>query len=147
MDLLDITGTCEAVPVLCDELTGKLDTTLLSMEQSVDHAAQKVSQIEKFTLEELISKVDDAVRNLAVSEYSSQSHAEVMKELKLAHKKLELQCTDIKNDVTEIKDSGRVTCGKENQHKPVDLTNLQETSNTIIEEVSRLPAGIKANSN
>ena len=92
VDLLDITWTCEAVPVLCDEITGKLDyvkramdTTLLSMEQSVDHAAQKVSLIEKFpldSLEELISKVDDAVRNLAVSEYSSQSHAEVMKELK-----------------------------------------------------------------
>ena len=154
MDLLDITGTCEAVSVLCDELTGKLDdvkramdTTLLSMEQSVDHAAQKASQIEKFPLEELISKVDDAVRNLAVSEYSSQSHAEVMKELKLAHKKLELQCTDIKNDVTEIKERCGVTCGKENKHKPVDLTNLQETSNKILEEVTCLPARIKANSN
>ena len=98
----------------------------------MDHAAHKVSQIEKFPLEELISKVDDAVRNLAVSEYSFQSHSEVMKELKLAHKKLELQCTDIKN-VTEIKERGGVTCGKENQHKPVDLTNLQETSYKILE--------------
>ena len=48
------------------------------------HATQKVSQIEMFPLEELISKVDDAVRNLAVSEYSSYSYAEVIKELKLA---------------------------------------------------------------
>ena len=32
VDLLDITGTCEAVPVLCDELTGKLDDVKRAMD-------------------------------------------------------------------------------------------------------------------
>lgn len=152
VDLLDITGACDAVPVLCDELSGKLDdvkrsvdTTLSSMEQSVDHAVNKVSQLDQFPLGELMSKVDSAMVNM--NKNTPQSHADVMKEIKLAHKKLELHCADIKKDTTEIKEKCNVSDAGVNQSKRANLVHLQDTSNKILDEVSRLPLGIKANSN
>ena len=165
IDLLDIAGTCEAVPDLCNELSGKLDevsrsvtTTMTSMEQSVDHAVTKVSQLERFSFDELASKVDEAIHNIRVPESSPDTHVDVVKEIKLVHKKLEMQCEDIKEDTATIKEScatltdvkstlsGNGT-GDRNASlcDKADLEAIKEKSDKILHEVSLIPSGIKAN--
>ena len=64
IDFLDIAGLVRQYMDLCNELSGKFDeesrsdnTSMPSMEQSVDHAVTEISQQERFSYDELTSKV------------------------------------------------------------------------------------------
>ena len=88
---------------LCNELSGKLDeesrsdnTSMPSMEQSVDHAVTEISQQERFSYDELTSKVMKQLKFLKAQQIHTQV-VDVIKELKWVHKKLEMQCEDTKD--------------------------------------------------